>query len=131
MVHDVAAVPWLQFMVHVMLFPMINDLYFTLLLSEICVQCLTCSSLMSYFPYLSSRYCPNDFDIISIVMINIITITVVSCCTVFCCCDPHYVRLFCEREVLKCLRSLPLSSNSDSEIQIGLYTIPVGGMQSC
>ena len=41
MVHDVAAVLWLQFMIHVMLFPMINDLYFPIGLPEVCVQCLT------------------------------------------------------------------------------------------
>jgi hypothetical protein len=53
---------------------------------------------------------------------------VVSCCTVICCCSPHYVRLFCEEEVLKCLSSLPHNSISDSEIQLGLCTIPEGGM---
>jgi hypothetical protein len=37
MVHELAAVLWLQFMVHVMLFPMINVLYFTQVLSEVCV----------------------------------------------------------------------------------------------
>ena len=38
-VNRVAAVLYLQFMLHVMLFPMLNAMYFTLVLSALCVQC--------------------------------------------------------------------------------------------
>jgi len=79
---------------------------------------------MSCFPCLSLRYCRNYSDIIIIIVmiinIIIVIITVVSCCTALCCCSPHYVLLLCDQEVLKCLSSLPLSSISKSDIQIGL-----------
>ena len=61
MVHDVAAVLWLQSIVHVMLFPMIKVLYFTLLLSEIWMQCLTW--LFSAVPYVVlSPYIAQEFS---------------------------------------------------------------------
>jgi len=38
-VHNVAAILWSQYMISVMLFTITNVLYFTLVLSEVCVQC--------------------------------------------------------------------------------------------
>jgi hypothetical protein len=56
-------------MVHVMLFPMTNILYFTLVLSEVCehypLWLFLCSLLMSCFPDMLLRYFLNDFDIVS------------------------------------------------------------------
>ena len=37
-VYSVAAILWLQFMVHVMQFPMINVLYFYIVLCKVCVH---------------------------------------------------------------------------------------------
>jgi hypothetical protein len=55
-VHDVIAVLWLHSVVHVMLFPTINVLYFTPLLDEVCVQCLTwLVSLSRAFPVCHSE----------------------------------------------------------------------------
>ena len=37
-VYNVGTILWLQYMVHVMLFPMINVVYLTLILSSVCAQ---------------------------------------------------------------------------------------------
>jgi hypothetical protein len=47
-VYNVAGILWLQFTLHVMLRPMLNVLYFTSVLSAVCVQRAVC--LLSVFP---------------------------------------------------------------------------------
>ena len=63
-VYSVAAVLYLQFLLRVMLFPMLN----ILVLSEVYVQCLVwfffCSSLISCFPGMLLRYSLNDFEMV-------------------------------------------------------------------
>jgi hypothetical protein len=74
MVRDVAVL-WLQSMERVMLFPMTNVWYFTLLLPLVCVQCLTwLFSAVPWWPafHASPRYWRNDFEIIIIIIIVII-----------------------------------------------------------
>jgi hypothetical protein len=54
MVYNFEAILWLQYMAHVMLFPMISVLYFNISTSQsICAvpsMAVLCSSLMSCFP---------------------------------------------------------------------------------
>ena len=74
---SVAAVLYLQFLLRVMLFPMLN----ILVLSEVYVQCLVwfffCSSLISCFPGMLLRYSLSDFEMVPVAPI-ITGITVAS-----------------------------------------------------
>ena len=71
-VYSVAGVPYLQFVLHVMLFRPWNMLCtFTLALSAICVQCtiwlfLFCSTLISCFPGMLLRYCLSDSEMVPV-----------------------------------------------------------------
>ena len=71
MVYSVAAVLYLQFVLHVMLFRPWNMFYtFTLALSAVCVQCTIwpcfCSSLISCFPGMLLRYFLSDFEMVPV-----------------------------------------------------------------
>ena len=61
-----AAILWLQCVVHVMLFPMINILYIHIsTFQSMCtvpIVAVVCSSLESCFPALFLRYFVNDFE---------------------------------------------------------------------
>ena len=66
-VYSVAAVLYLQFVLHVMLFgPCNNVLYFRLEFPAEYVQCpiwlFFCSSLISFFPGMFIRYCLSDSE---------------------------------------------------------------------
>jgi hypothetical protein len=37
--YNVAAILWLKHMIHVLLYPTINDLYFYISISEVCARC--------------------------------------------------------------------------------------------
>jgi hypothetical protein len=67
MAHSVAALPYLQFMIHVTLFPMLNVLYFysSNFRSMFAVPyvALLCGSLISCFPNMLPRYFLNYFDL--------------------------------------------------------------------
>jgi len=68
-VHSVAVVLYLQFMLHVMLFPMLNMFCtFTSALAAVSVKCpiwlFFCSFLISCFPGLLLRYCVSDFEVV-------------------------------------------------------------------
>jgi len=70
-VYSIAAVLYLQFVLHVMLFrPWNMFCTFTLALSVVCVQCpiwlFFCISLISCFPGMLLRYCLSDFKIVPI-----------------------------------------------------------------
>ena len=64
--HRVAAVLYLQFMMHVMLFPMLNVLYFHSSnfrsMSAVPYVALFCCSLISCFPSMLPRYFLNYFE---------------------------------------------------------------------
>ena len=70
-VPSVVAILWLQFMVHVMQFPVINVLYFYISsLQRVCTvpnMTLFCRSIMSCFPGILLRYFLNDFEIVPVV----------------------------------------------------------------
>jgi len=70
-VYSVAAVPYLQSVLHVMLFRMLNMFCtFTSALPAVCVQCpiwlFFCISLISYFPGMLFRYCMSDFETVPV-----------------------------------------------------------------
>ena len=70
-VYSVAAVLYLQFVLHVMLFRPWNMFYtLTLALSALCAQCpiqlFFCSSLISCSPGMMLRSCLSDFEIVPV-----------------------------------------------------------------
>ena len=70
-VYSAAAVLYLQFVLHMMLFHMLNMFCtFTLALSEVYVRCpvwlFFCSSLILCFPGMWLRYCLNDFQMVPV-----------------------------------------------------------------
>ena len=80
-VYTVAAILSLQYMVHIMLFPMIKLLYIVLSISTIRSLCAVLSaanffsSLMSFFPGISFRYFLNDCDMIPVIpVVTVITV---------------------------------------------------------
>jgi hypothetical protein len=80
-VYNVAAVLYLQFVLHVMLFRVLNiSCTFTSALSAVCVLCpiwlFFCSSLISRSPGTLLRCCVSDFEIIPVAPITIITIRI-------------------------------------------------------
>jgi hypothetical protein len=64
-VHNVAAILWLPFTLHIKLFPMINLLYFYISTSQsmraVPSMAVFCSSLISDFKAMLFRYFLNDF----------------------------------------------------------------------
>jgi hypothetical protein len=77
----VPAVMWLQFIVQVMLFPMIKVLYFYISTSRsMCAvpnMAVFCSLLMSSSPVLLLRYFLNDFGMVTVARIIIIIIIII------------------------------------------------------
>ena len=71
---NVAALLWLQYrcIVHVMLFPMINILYFNIsTFQSMCAvpsMAVFCGSLMIRFPGMLLRYSLNDFEVILVLL---------------------------------------------------------------
>ena len=70
-VYSVAAVLYLQSVLHVMLFRVLHMFCTcTLALSAVCVQCpvrlFFCSTLVSDFPFMFLRYCLSDFEMLPV-----------------------------------------------------------------
>ena len=70
-VYSVAAVLYLQFVLHVLLFRMLNMFCTVILaLTAVCVQCpiwlFFCSSLISCFPGMLIRYCLSDSEVVPV-----------------------------------------------------------------
>ena len=80
-VYTVAAILSLQYMVHILLFPMIKLLYLVLSISTLGSLCAVISaanffsSLMSFFPGIFFRYFLNDCDMIPVIaVVTVITV---------------------------------------------------------
>ena len=67
-VYSVAAVLYLQFVLHVMLFRMLNVLYFHISTSRslcaVTIMAVVCSSLISCIPVTLLRFCLSDFEMV-------------------------------------------------------------------
>lgn len=69
-VYNVADILWSHFLVSVMLFPMINVLYFDInTFRSVCTvpsMAVFCSSFMSWFPGMVLRYFVDDFETVQV-----------------------------------------------------------------
>jgi hypothetical protein len=68
--HNLPAILWLQCVIHLMLFPTLNVLYFYIStfprMCAVPIMAVVCSSLMSCVPGMLLGYFLNDFEMVSL-----------------------------------------------------------------